>query len=127
MYLLFSAGNQHDSIDPLSTDHVPEVSYVGRRWNCNETRASCQICKIAGCACPGNAGNISPPPRVSAPDMHHGTCVAHVLYPMPGSLTSGSFEVDGEENVPGISGACATRNFTPLVRGPFKTKVMFCK
>ena len=29
-----------------------------------------------------------------------------------------SFEVDGRENVPGIPGAFATRNFTYLVRGP---------
>ena len=28
-----------------------------------------------------------------------------------------SFEVGGGENVPGIPGACATRNFTYLVRG----------
>ena len=30
-----------------------------------------------------------------------------------------SFEVGGGENVPDIPGACATRNFTCLVRGPF--------
>ena len=47
------------------------------------TWASCQILKIAGCACTGNAGNVFPPPRVSDPDMHHGTCVT------PRSLTSG--------------------------------------
>ena len=34
-------------------------------------------------------GTFSPPPRVSDPDMHHGTCVTHVLWCMPGSLTSG--------------------------------------
>ena len=32
--------------------------------------ASCQIRKIADCACAGHAGNFSPPPRVSHPDMH---------------------------------------------------------
>ena len=47
--------------------------------------ASCQILKIAGCACAGNA----PPLRVSDPDMHHGTCVTHVPWCMSGSLTSG--------------------------------------
>ena len=31
---------------------------------------------------------FSPPPRVSDPDMHHGTCVTHVPWCMPGSLTS---------------------------------------
>ena len=30
-----------------------------------------------------------------------------------------SFEVGGGENVPGILGACATRKFTHLVRGPW--------
>ena len=53
--------------------------------------ASYQIRKIAGCACVGNVGNFSPAPRVSDPDMHHGTCVTHVPWCMPGSLTSGSF------------------------------------
>ena len=32
---------------------------------------------------------FSPPPRVSDPDMHHGTCVTHVPWCMPGLLTSG--------------------------------------
>ena len=70
--------------------------------------ASCQIRKIAGCACAGNAGNVFPSGRlqrkllVSDLDMHHGTCVTHVPWCMSGSLTYG-----GEENVPGIPGACA--------------------
>ena len=38
---------------------------------------------------PGMPGTITPPPRVGDPDMHHGTCVTHVLWCMPGSLTSG--------------------------------------
>ena len=50
--------------------------------------ASYQIRKIEGCGCAENAGNIFPPPRVSDPDMHHGTCVTHVSWCMPGSLTS---------------------------------------
>ena len=33
-------------------------------------------------------GTFSPPPRVSEPHMHHGTCVTHVPWCMPGSLTS---------------------------------------
>ena len=40
----------------------------------------------------------------------------HVPWCMPGSLTRVSFEVGGGENVPGIPGACATRNLTYLVR-----------
>ena len=42
-----------------------------------------------------------------------------VWWCMLGSLTrGGSFEVGGGENVPDIPGACATHNFTYLVRGP---------
>ena len=64
-------------------------------------------------------GTFSPPPRDSDPDMHHGTCVTHVPRCMPWSLTIAiSFEIGSGENVPGIPGACATRHFTYLVRGP---------
>ena len=37
----------------------------------------------------GMPGTFSPPPWVSDPDMHQGTCVTHVPWWMPGSLTSG--------------------------------------
>ena len=48
----------------------------------NTLGASCQIRKIACCACTGNAGNVSPA-------MHHGTCVTHVPWCISGSLISG--------------------------------------
>ena len=54
-----------------------------------DTWASCQIRKIAGAHAPGMPGTFSPSPQVSDPDMHHGTCVTHVPWCMPGSLTSG--------------------------------------
>ena len=44
-----------------------------------------------------------------------GTCVTHVPCCMSGTLTR-----CGGENVPGITGACVTLNFTYLVRGPWK-------
>ena len=47
--------------------------------------ASCHIRKIA----PGMPGTFSPTLHVNDPDMHRGTCMAHVLRCMPGSLTSG--------------------------------------
>ena len=81
--------------------------------------ASYQIRIIAGCACAGNARNVFPrhwlqrKPLVSNPGMHHGTCVTHVPWCMSGLLSR-----CGGENVPGIPGACATRNFTYLARGP---------
>ena len=48
----------------------------------------------------------------SDPGMHHGMCVTTVSWCMSGSLIRG-----GGENVPGIPGACATRNFAYLVKG----------
>ena len=66
---------------------------------------SYQICKIAGCACAGNAGNVlatrplQMKPLISDPDMHHDTCVTHMPWCMSGSLTCG-----GGGNIPG---ACA--------------------
>ena len=51
--------------------------------------ASCQIQKIAVAHAPGMPGTFSPPSDASDPDMHHGTCVTHVPWCMPGSLTSG--------------------------------------
>ena len=44
----------------------------------------------------------------------------HVPWCMSGSLTSG-----GGENVPGIPGACATRNFTYLTRGPLHPVILY--
>ena len=38
---------------------------------------------------PGMPGTFSPRPRVSDPDMYHGTCVTHMPWRMLGSLTSG--------------------------------------
>ena len=82
--------------------------------------ASYQIRKIAVCACAWNAGSVFPTtdlkgkPLVNDPDMHHGTCVTDVPWCMSGSLTP-----RGGENVPGIPGACATRSFAYLARGPF--------
>ena len=51
--------------------------------------ASFQIRKIAGAHAPGMPGTFPPSPQVSDPDMHHGTCVTHVPWCMPGLLTSG--------------------------------------
>ena len=67
---------------------------------------------------PGMPGTFSPPPRVSDPDMHHGTCVTHVPLCLPGSLTSGFLWSRSRGNVPRFPGACATHNFAYLVRGP---------
>ena len=67
---------------------------------------------------PGIPGTFSSPPRISYPDMHHGTCVTHVPWCMPGSLTSGFLWCRWRGNVPGIPGACTAYKFTYLVRVP---------
>ena len=59
---------------------------------------------------------------VSDSGMHHGTCVTHMPWCMSGSLTRG-----GGENVSGIPGACATRKFTHLVRGPLVEPTLKCR
>ena len=58
-----------------------------------------------------------PPPHVGDPDMHNGTCRGVCR---DRSLAV-SFGVGGRENVPGIPGACATRNFTYLETGPYNS------
>ena len=45
--------------------------------------------KLRWAHAPGMPETFSPPPRVSDPDMHHGTCVTHMPWCKPGSLTSG--------------------------------------
>ena len=66
----------------------------------------------------GMPGTFSPhrlqrKPLVKGPGMHHVTCIAHVPWCISGSLTRG-----GWEDVPDIPGACTTRDFTYLARGP---------
>ena len=98
--------------------------HVSRKWLDFTVRfvwhimGSYQIREIASCAFTGNAGNVflahrlQRKPLVSDPGVHHGTCVTHVPWCILGSLSC-----VGGENVPGIPGACATRNFAYLVRG----------
>ena len=56
-------------------------------------------------------------PLVSDPDIQHDKCVTHVPWCTLGLLTRG-----GGENVPGNPGACTTRNFTYLAKGPCSVK-----
>ena len=67
----------------------------------------------------GMPGTFSPPPWVSVPDMHHSMCMMHLLWCKPGSLISGFLWLVGcGENIPRFPGACPTRTYTYLVRGP---------
>ena len=45
--------------------------------------------KLRVALAPVISGRLSLPPWVSDPGMHHGTCVTHVPWSMPGSLTGG--------------------------------------
>ena len=73
----------------------------------NNLRNSYQIRKIAG-SCAGNAGNVFP-----AIEFKPLVSVTHLPWRISVSLTRG-----GGENVPGILGACTTRNFTYQAKGP---------
>ena len=58
--------------------------------SCNNAHGSLtRYAKLRAVHAPGMPGSFSRPQWVSDPDMHHGTCVTHVLWCMPGSLTSG--------------------------------------
>ena len=69
---------------------------------------SCHIC------------NVSPPPRVSDSDMHHGTCVTHLPWCMAGSLTGGFhwslWREKRSRHSQHMRNIC---NFAYLVRGPW--------
>ena len=67
---------------------------------------------------PGMPGTFPRLCRLSDPDMHHGTCVTHVPWCLPGSLTIGFLWSRWRGNRSRHSDACATRNSTYLIRGP---------
>ena len=67
----------------LILDQWSEASVARRAW------ASCQIIRLRVTHVSEMPGTFSPPPRVSDPNMHRGTCVTLVPWCMLGSLTSG--------------------------------------
>ena len=99
------------------------VLYRGSTPGPNSPWASCQKRRIARCACAGNDGNVFPSLLVSDFDMHHGTCVTHVPWCTPGSLTSGFLWHRSWGNRSRYSGACATRSLMHLIRGHGATSV----
>ena len=74
------------------------------------------IRNIAGCACTRMPGTFFPPPRFSDPGMHHGTCITHVPWCMPGLLTRGFLWSRAGKTFPAFP-AHAQPAF--LVRGPW--------
>ena len=72
-----------------------------------------------GCACAGNAGNVFPV-TAGKRSRHASRHVRHARAVIHAGIANLRFPLKSAagENVPGIPGACATCNFTYLVRGP---------
>ena len=86
----------------INFTHFHEVYFTVTRESCDCPINQCaHVCskvvheplaryaKLRVAHAPGIRGTFSSPLRVSDPDMHHSTCVKHVPWCMPGSLTSG--------------------------------------
>ena len=85
--------------------------------------ASCQMRKIAGAHAPGNAGNVFPATG-DKQSRHASRHVRHARAVMHTGIANQRFPLESmaRENVPGIPGACATRNFTYLTRAPWVSR-----
>ena len=90
--------------------------YQGKRWTIGllPDTQNCGLRMRGDCRERFSRHRLQRKLLVSDPGMQHGTCMTHVPWCMSGSLICGN-----GENVPGIPGACATRNFAYLVRGPW--------
>ena len=78
------------SIEPITVWYIQQ--YLSCKWEyfCYfENGPLARYVKLWVAHAPGMPGTFSPFPLVSDPDMHHGTCVTHVPWCMPGSLISG--------------------------------------
>ena len=84
--------------------------------------ASYQIRKIAGCACAGNAGYIFSA-TAGYRSWQASRHVRNARAVMHAGLISGLLWRRWRGNVPGIPGACTTRNFAYLVRGSWAYKI----
>ena len=106
-------------------DHKPKFDHKTK-----DPWASYQIRKIAGCAYAGNAGNVSPPPPISNPDMHPSTYVTHVPWCMPGSRTSGLIWIRCGEDLSSISGCMRNSQFhlsgkRPMRMGSYSNNLLY--
>ena len=84
----FNPPQKWATLKHVSNCRIPSVLVVTSSILYNNQWASYQIRQIAGAHAPGMPGMFSPPSDTSDPDMHHGTCVTHVPWCMPESLTS---------------------------------------
>ena len=108
------------SIRPTSSIQFHRASYY--RFNSNvaffQYGLLSRYVKLRVAHASGMPGTFSPPPGVRDPDMHHGTCVTHVPWRMPGSLTSGFLWSWWRGKRSCYSQRVRNPQFTYLVRGP---------
>ena len=99
----------------------PSIDTTGPRWvRDNISWASFQIRKIVGCACAGKSGTFFACHRGLAIPICITACDSRTCRDAcRDRWIAISFKVGGRENVPDIPGACATRELTYLVRGPW--------
>ena len=81
----FVAWHTHDFQVIVNTS-LQDLDYDLINRFCNGPLA--RYIKLQVAHAPEIPGTFFSPPQVSDPDMHHGTCVTHVPWCMPGSLTS---------------------------------------
>ena len=100
--------------------HSPHVhtSHISHTTRSMGLLPDTQIC---GCACAGNAGNVFPV-TAGKRSQHASRHVRHPRAVMHAGIANQRFPLKSAagENVPSIPGACATCNFTYLVRGPWR-------
>ena len=67
------------------------TEFVHKNWRlCLITNGSlARYLKLRVAHGPGMSGTFSTPPRYKDPDTHYGTCITHMPWCMPGSVTSG--------------------------------------
>ena len=76
-------------LDRYCACRCPTTSYGTAFYNGHYYGPLTSYAKSQVVHAPGIPRTFPPPQRVSDPDMHHGTCVTHVPWCTPGSLTGG--------------------------------------
>ena len=143
IFLIFARKNkmQHSRCREISRDLIDHFEWYRRSAKTFHkvviveetlTRAYltllCAVCKPmgllpnsknCGCACAGNAGNVFPA-TAGKQSRHASRHVRDAHAVMHAWIANSRFPLNSTagENVPGIPGACTTRKFTYLVRGP---------
>ena len=105
---------QRYRVDYTTMGLLPNPSNCGlrMRWKCRERFSRHRGSAIPACTMARAWPLFYKKPMGFLSDSGHLRAVVHVV------IAKWQFPVGGEENVPGIPGACATRNFTYLVKGP---------